>query len=57
MEAAFFIENPEFMTGAHQRLDLAVGELTYKEARSHKIATLTADPALVAAESFNIQAG
>ena len=57
VEAAFFIENPDFMTGVHQRLDLAVGELTAKEGRSHKIATLIVDPALLAAKNFNVQTG
>lgn len=57
VEAAFFIENPDFLTGCHQRLDLAINEVTVKEGRSNAQATLQADPALVSPSGFNINTG
>src|SRR5262245_30078978 len=57
VEAAFFIENPDFLTGVHQRLDLAIGELTTKEGRSVGLATLVADPGLRQSSAFNINQG
>jgi len=56
-EAAFFIENPDFMAGVQARLDLAIKEVMDKEGRTPAVATLAVDEALAAADGFNVRAG
>jgi hypothetical protein len=56
-EAAFFIENPDFMATVQARLELALKEVVDKQGRSLSIATLATDPALAAPRRFNIKTG
>src|SRR5215216_2210902 len=57
VEAAFFIENPDFMAGVQGRLDLAISEVTVKEGRSVSVAVLQVEPALAATDGFTINQG
>ncbi len=58
VESGLFTEDASYLTGVHQRLDLAIEEILHKEARSESLAILEVDPALgVRAKSFNIYSG
>ena len=57
VEAAFFIENPDFMAGVQGRLDLALKEVIDEQGRSLGIATLATDPALATRHRYNIRSG